>query len=284
MTVLLGSLAAALFGIGDLVADVGGRRDGTPQGPSGVAFTATVVGALVSTTYFFAFSDDGFVDNDIWWALAAGVSMSAARPLLYRGMKLGPIVVFAPVFALVALVVPAVIGPLVGQPLAAVEFVGVLVALPAVVLVSSERRLPTVTEVRRSPVLGLAVVVGLLVGIGGLFLSFVSDEAGSGPAMMITTVGLLVVPAMSRLLGMTVRPSRTTAVFGSVVGLTSAAAFILTAITFQRGSAAVGSALIGLSPGVSIVLAWRVLGEKIWPLQMLGGTLGALTVILFALA
>ncbi len=285
MTVLLGSLAAALFGIGDLVAGVGGRRDGSDHGPSGVAFVATLVGAVVSAFYLFVVSDDHFTGNDFWWALAAGVSMSAARPMLYRGMKLGPIVVFAPVYALMALVVPALIGPLVGQGLAPLEIVGLVLALPAVALVSSERRLPRLAELRHSPVLGLGCVVGLLVGIAGLCLSFVSDGAGAAPAFVITTVGILIVPLSAAAIGQSVRrPSRTTAIFGSMVGVTSAGAFILTSMTYQRGSAAVGSALIGLSPGISIVLAWRLLGERIWPIQLVGGALGAVTVLLFALA
>jgi drug/metabolite transporter (DMT)-like permease len=61
-------------------------------------------------------------------------------------------------------------------------------------------------------------------------------------------------------------------------------AFVLAAMTFQRGNAAVGSALIGLSPGVSIALAWKLLNERLWPIQIIGAALGALTVILFALA
>lgn len=282
MTVLLGALAATLFGVGDLVAGVGGRRSNTPSAPAAIAFVASVVGAVLSGAYLLLLSDDAFVGNDLAWALAAGVAMSAARPMLYRGMAIGPIVVFAPVFALVALIVPAVIGPLVGQGLSPLEFVGVVVAVPAVVLVSSDRRIPTLEELRASSVLPLACAVGGLVGIAGLFLSFVSEGAGAAPAFVITAAGVLVVPAVARRFRQSVIPTATTAAFGAIVGTTSVVAFILTAITFQRGSAAVGSALIGLSPGVSILLAWRFMAERIWPIQVIGAALGATTVILFA--
>jgi drug/metabolite transporter (DMT)-like permease len=59
---------------------------------------------------------------------------------------------------------------------------------------------------------------------------------------------------------------------------------MLSALTYQRSNAAVGSVLIGLSPGVSILLAWRFLGERVWPLQIAGGLLAGLAVVLFALA
>lgn len=107
MTILIGGLAAVLFGIGDLLAGVGGRKDGSPNSPVGIALTASVVGAVLGGIYLFAISDDAFIENDLYWAIAAAVFMASGRPLLYRGMAVGLIVVFAPVFALVALIVPA---------------------------------------------------------------------------------------------------------------------------------------------------------------------------------
>ena len=273
-----------LFGIGDTVAGIGGRKDGAPDAPSAIAFTATTVGAIISATYLLFFSDDWFTGNDIWWAIAAGIIMSSARPLLYRGMAMGPVMVFAPVLALVAVVVPAVIGVLVGQDLALLEIIGVAIALPAVVLVSGEDRLPKVDELRTRAVFGLGALVGLLVGIGGLFLSFVSEDAGAAPALALTLLGMVVIPIVAQTLGQSVRPNATTLKYGSIVGCTSVTAFVLSAITYQRGSAAIGSALIGLAPGVSMLIAWRFLSERIFPIQIVGGLLGATTVLLFALA
>ena len=284
MTILLGTLAATMFGIGDLIAGIGGRKDQSPDTPAGIAFVASIVGAVLSGLYLVIISDDHFTGNDIWWAIAAGILMSAARPLLYRGMAIGPIVVFAPVFAVFALIIPALLGTAVGQSLALLEILAVVVAIPAVVLLSSEGRLPSLHELRSNPILTSAIAVGTLTGLAGLCLSFVSDDAGAAPAFALTLLGVVVIPISSRMIGLSVRLKPTTLKFGSIVGCTSVVAFILTVITFQRGNAAIGSALIGLSPGVSIVLAWKLLKERIWPIQILGGALGATTVILFALA
>ncbi len=273
-----------MFGIGDLVAGVGGRTDRSPNTPAGIAFVASTVGAALSGSYLLLFSDDHFIGNDIWWAVAAGVSMSAARPLLYRGMAVGPIVVFAPVFAVFALIIPTLLGVLVGQSLVILEIIGVLVAIPAVVLLASEDRLPKLGELRSSPILASAAAVGALTGLAGLCLSFVSDEAGAAPAFVLTLAGIVVIPISSRAIGLSVRFRPATLKFGSMVGCTSVVAFILAAITYQRGNAAIGSALIGLSPGVSIALAWKLLKERVWPIQILGGALGATTVVLFAIA
>lgn len=273
-----------LFGLGDIIAGAGGRRDGSDNAPAAIALVATIVGAILSGGYLLLFSDDSFTGNDLWWACAAGVIMSAARPLLYRGMAVGPIIVFAPVMALVALVVPAVLAPIVGQSLALLEVIGIAIALPAVVLVSGDKRLPTMEELKTSPVVGLGIVVGFCIGIGGLFLSLVSEDAGAAPAVVLTTLGIIVIPVVARILGQSVRPNSTTLTFGGIVGCTSVLAFILAALTYQRSNAAIGSALIGLSPGVSILIAWRFLGEKVFRLQVLGGLLGGVAVLLFALA
>ena len=284
MTILLGALAAVGFGVGDLVAGVGGRRDGSPGAPVGIALTASAVGAVLSALYLLVGPDVTVSGEDLAWAVGAAVFMSAGRPLLYRGMAIGPIVVFAPVFALVALVVPALLGVVVGQSLALLEVVAVLVAVPAVVLMSSERSLPTYDEFRSSSVVANAAVAGLLVGLAGLFLSFVSEDAGAAPALAIALAGLVVIPIMARIIGLPMRLTQTTTRFGLIVGCTSIVAFVLAALTFQRGNAAIGSALIGLAPGVSIGLAWKLLGEKLWPIQVIGLALGAMTVVLFALA
>lgn len=284
MTIFLGALAAVMFGIGDLVAGVGGRRDGSVNAPIGVAFTASGVGAVLSGFYLLTLSDDAFTGNDLYWAIAAAVAMSAARPLLYRGMAIGPIVVFAPIFALVALVVPALLGVVVGQSLAPLEVIAVLVAIPAVVLMSSEHRLPRFREFRSSTVVGNAAMTGALVGLGGLFLSFVSDGAGAAPAFVVAVAGLAVIPLVARTIGLSVQITRTTAKFGFVVGCTSIVALVLASITYQRGNAAIGAALIGLSPGVSIALAWKFLHERLWPIQLVGAVFGAVTIMLFALA
>lgn len=284
VTILAGALAAVMFGVGDLLAGIGGRRDRSPNSPIGIALTASAVGALLSGLYLFLLSDDRFTGNDIYWAVAAAVFMSAGRPLLYKGVAIGPIVVFAPVFALVALVVPAMLGLAVGQSLSLLEILAVAVAIPAVVLMSSEQRVPTFEELRSSTVVANAALTGALVGMAGLFLSFLSDGAGAAPAFVIAVTGLVVIPLVGRAIGLSVRVSETTTRFGFMVGCTSILGFVLASITYQRGNAAIGSALIGLSPGVTIALAWKFLNERLWPLQIVGTSLGALTVLLFALA
>ena len=153
MTVLLGGLAAIFFGIGDLLGGVGVRKSGRPGSAVSMAIVATIVGTIVIGLFMLFMPPESIDSSDLWWSVLAGLSMSATRPLLYLGMARGPISVFSPSFALVAIVVPTLIGPLVDQNPTMYEIFGLIAAVPAVVLLSGEGRIPKLSEVIRSPVL-----------------------------------------------------------------------------------------------------------------------------------
>ena len=283
MTVLLGGLAAIFFGIGDLVGGVGVRKSGRSGAPVSLAIVATIVGTVLIGLYMLLVPPEAISASDFWWSVLAGLSMSATRPLLYLGMARGPISVFSPSFALVAIVVPTLIGPLVDQNPTMYEVFGLVAAVPAVVLLSGEGRVPRLGEVVRSPVLGMAVVVGTCIGVAGLCQSFVDDGAGVFPAFITLLVGAVVLPIVSVFTSGNIKPDSVVLRHGLLLGFTSSTAFMLAAVAYQRGSAAVITALICLCPGVSIFIAWKLLKEKVALLQMVGGVFGVVTIIMFAL-
>ncbi len=219
MTVLLGGLAAIFFGIGDLLGGVGVRKSGRSGAAVSMAIVATVVGTVVIGLYMLLMPPDAISASDLWWSVLAGLSMSATRPLLYLGMARGPISVFSPSFALVAIIVPTLIGPLVDQNPSMYEILGLIAAVPAVVLLSGEGRVPKVSEVVRSPVLGMAVVVGTCIGLAGLCQSFVDDGAGVFPAFITLLVGSAVLPIVSVVTSGSVKPDRIVLRHGLLLGL-----------------------------------------------------------------
>ena len=97
------------------------------------------------------------------------------------------------------------------------------------------------------------------------------------------TVTRIVTQTISVFMSASVKPDRIVLRHGLLLGFTSSTAFMLAAVAYQRGSAAVITALICLCPGVSIFIAWRLLKEKVALLQMAGGVFGVITIIMFAL-
>lgn len=284
MPVILAGLSALAFGFGDLLGGVAIRRSGRPGAALGVAMMATLVGAVLIGLLLVVRPPEVVRWQDIAWPVGAGALMVTTRPLLYLGMARGPVAVFAPSFGLVMIVVPTIVGPLIGQTLEGIEMAGVALAIPAVVLLSGEGRLPKLGVVLRSPVLGLAVVVGTSIGTAGLLLTQAAPEAGEVPAFVVLVTGVMVMPWILRQRTGSFLPEREILGFGSVLGASSAVAFVLSTAAYLRGSAAVVSALIAMAPGVSVVISWRFLGERIYAVQVLGGAFGMAAVTAFALA
>ena len=284
MPVILAGLSALAFGFGDLLGGVAIRRSGRPGAALGVAMMATLVGAVLIGLLLVVRPPEVVRWQDIAWPVGAGALMVATRPLLYLGMARGPVAVFAPSFGLVMIVVPTIVGPLIGQTLEGIEMAGVALAIPAVVLLSGEGRLPKLGVVLRSPVLGLAVVVGTSIGTAGLLLTQAAPEAGEVPAFVVLVTGVMVMPWILRQRTGSFLPEREILGFGSVLGASSAVAFVLSTAAYLRGSAAIVTALIAMSPGVSVVISWRFLGERLYAVQALGGAFGMAAVTAFALA
>jgi len=283
VTVLLAAVSAVFFGVGDLLGGIAIRRSGRPGAAVSVAMTATAVAAVVVGLVLVLRPPEAVSVADVIWPVMAGLLMAATRPLLYLGMARGPVAVFAPGYGLTMIAVPALVGPFIGQHLTGIEVLGVLLAVIAVVLLSGEGRLPRIGDIVRSRVVGMAMAVGCSIGMAGVLLTQADPAAGEVPALLVLLTGLVVLSTFARVRSGSVWPDPIVRRFGLVLGFTSGTAFVLSTAAYLRGSAAVVTALIALCPGVSVGIAWRFLGERVAPLQVLGGVFGVASVVAFAL-
>ena len=283
VTVLLAAASAVFFGVGDLLGGIAIRRSGRPGAAVSVAMTATAVAAVVVGLVLVVRPPEAVSVADVIWPVMAGLLMAATRPLLYLGMARGPVAVFAPGYGLTMIAVPALVGPFIGQHLTGIEVLGVLLAVMAVVLLSGEGRLPRIGDIVRSRVVGMALAVGCSIGMAGVLLTQADPAAGEVPALLVLLTGLVVLSTFARVRSGSVWPDPIVRRFGLVLGFTSGTAFVLSTAAYLRGSAAVVTALIALCPGVSVGIAWRFLGERVAPLQVLGGVFGVASVGAFAL-
>lgn len=283
VTVLLAAVSAVFFGVGDLLGGIAIRRSGRPGAAVSVAMTATAVAAVVVGLVLVVRPPEAVSVADVIWPVMAGLLMAATRPLLYLGMARGPVAVFAPGYGLTMIAVPALVGPFIGQHLTGIEVLGVLLAVIAVVLLSGEGKLPRIGDIVRSRVVGMAMAVGCSIGMAGILLTQADPAAGEVPALLVLLTGLVVLSTFARARSGSVWPDPIVRRFGLVLGFTSGTAFVLSTAAYLRGSAAVVTALIALCPGVSVGIAWRFLGERVAPLQVLGGVLGVASVVAFAL-
>jgi drug/metabolite transporter (DMT)-like permease len=277
MTTVLLSMAAALaYGLSDFVGGVVSRR--TSVWP--VALTSCLGAALATVVLaLLRPGDPGLAD--LAWGALAGIGGGTGTAFLYRGFAAGRMGVVAPVSAVGAAVLPAAIAVVVGERPSTVVWLGLLVALPGIWLVSRE-------PAGDQPA-GLAAGLrdGVLAGVGfGLLfaaLGQVPDSAGLWPVTATEVVSCLTVVAAALLLGADPVPRQRREWGGVVAGLLATAATVGFLLARQHGLLSVAAVLTSLYPAFTVLLATLLLGERLHRAQALGLALCAVTVACVAL-
>ena len=131
---------------------------------------------------------------------------------------------------------------------------------------------------------GLALVVGTSLGMTGVFLTQAAPEAGNLPAFLVLATGAVLLPLATRRQSPSLWSERLVRRYGAVLGSFTGLAFLLSTAAYLRGTAAVVTALVALCPAGSVLVSWRFLGERLYPLQAVGGIFGAVAVVCFSLA
>jgi len=275
MTVLLSLLAAASYGLGDFNGGVFSRRGG--------AWAVSLVAQLGGTALVLvvvALTGGSPTATDLGWAVAAGVANGFGTAFLYRGLSSGRMGVVAPVSGVGAVVVPVLVGALVGERPGGLVWLGVLLALPAIWLVSRE----PVTE----PTVGVGsgLVDGVLAGLGfgTLFaaLAQIPGSAGYLPLALNQLIAGFAIVGIATVLRAAWVPTNRYALGGLLSGALGALATGLFQVATRHGYLAVAAVITSLYPAVTVMLAALVLREHVHRAQAVGLALCAGCVVLVA--
>jgi drug/metabolite transporter (DMT)-like permease len=242
-----------------------------------------VVVAAVSQAVGFAFTllvvlavHRGPEDPSVLWIGAIGGVLGAGGlSALYQGLAVGRMGVVAPIAALSG-VVPVVVGLVAqGDRPAAVQVVGMVLAIGGVVMASRARD-EAAPGRRLASGAGLALLAALLLGAMVVALDAGGDRDPAWTVFMVrvSSVALLwLVVAARRPSFETVRPNLATLVGAGVLDNLANLLFVLAA---ARGLLSLVSVLGSLYPVVTVVLARVVLDERLARWQLVG-VAGALT-------
>src|SRR5580693_3048337 len=133
MGILLALAAALLYGGSDFGGGLASRRLGSLR--------VSVVGSAAATVLTWAtlilVGGPGPSLRAVAWGLASGLAGGAGTLVLYRGLARGQMSVVGPLSAVGAAVVPVAAGVALGERPSLLSVAGVLVALPAIVLVAA---------------------------------------------------------------------------------------------------------------------------------------------------
>lgn len=276
--VLLALGGAASYGLSDFIGGLTSRR--TSAWP--VAFLACA-GALLGSLVLAVVEGGAPTPADFAWAALAGIGSGTGSGFLYRGLAAGRMGVVAPVSAVGAAVLPVVVGVVGGERPGLLVWLGILVALPAIWLVSREESGPEPVGGEH----GSGLLDGVLAGIGfGLLfaaLGQVPSSAGYWPVVLTQVASMVALVVVASALHERWVPTDPTAWWGVVPGLLASLAVVCFLLATERGLLTVSAVLTSLYPAATVLLAVVVLHERIHRPQALGLGLCVVTVVCVAL-
>ena len=279
MGIVLGLAAALLYGSSDFAGGVASRQLGSLR--------VTVIGAAVATVLAWAVllasNGPGPSVHAVAWGLASGLAGGAGTLVLYRGLARGQMSVVGPVSAVGAAVVPVAAGVALGERPGPLVIAGVVVALPAIVLVAASGR---PAGGRASGLLGgglpEGVAAGLAFGILFIGLAQAGRDDGLWPVASEQTGALLVTLAAVVRARPSLRVPVRAAVLPVLAGASGMAATVAYFYATHFSLLAIAAVLVSLYPGVTVLLARVLLHERFSPAQRVGLGLCALAIAAIA--
>lgn len=265
MAVFLALLTAALFGTGDFIGGLAGKRMNVIR----VLAISHFVG-LIGITIGALFLAERFIFEDMLWGAVAGIAGFIGLALLYRGLARGPMGVVAPLTAITSAAVPAAWGLLVNdESLGGIAWVGVIIALVAIGLASWSPDDGT-------PITPAAIIEALAAGAGfGLmFVGLDQTVEASAPwpivggrimTVAFVAVYFLLIRRESPLPA--ARADLKLPAIGGLLDTFSNAMFLYAAL---EGDLVVVAVLASLYPIATVLLARFVLRERLTRVQQLG--------------
>ena len=282
MSALLALLSSCLWGVSDFLGGTASRRLPVPS----VLVLSQLTALLLLAPLAVATGALDTPRSYVLPAAIAGAVIMAALGMFFRALSIGTMGVVAPVAAL-GVAVPVVVGLARGESPSGWQLAGIVVAVLGVVLASG----PELSGDGAGGAQALLLAGGAAVGFGAVLLLVAQASEGERGAVVMTlltmritsvallTVGLLV---LVRRRGWDLAVTRQDLPVLVLIGIADASANGTYAIASRSSLVSVASVLASLYPVVTVVLAYRVHGERLRRVQVGGVAASLAGVVLIA--
>jgi drug/metabolite transporter (DMT)-like permease len=283
--ILLALLTSVLYGGADFLGAIASRRAAVLV-VSGVSQAAGLIAMAVAVALLPRAHP---VPADFLWGAATGVAGAFSLGFLFSAFAIGRIGVVAPIAAAVGAAIPVLVGVALGERLGLSVWVGIALAVAAIVLIGWEPNpLPVAGDAPAggAPRLDRSVVLALAAGlaIGAFYSCLQRATAGSGlwPLLVARAVSC---PAL--FLAARVRRQAFGSLRGVVLivvgsGLLDIVANICYFVAVHHGPLSVIATLASLYPAASVLLAYIILREHLHRRQLAGLAVGTAAIALIS--
>jgi drug/metabolite transporter (DMT)-like permease len=273
VAILLALLSATAYGTSDFVAGLASRRSSAGQ----VAVATQTVGLAMALIAVALFPGGGPGARALGWGALSGVGSAIGTLALYHGLAVGRMTVVATLSAVLTAVIPVIVGLALGNHLGPLAAAGIVLAIPAIALVSWQPSSAGEHDTRAE------LLFGTLAGVGFALLFIALAQAGTRAGAWPIVPGQLVsllsaIPFAVRSGRRDGRPDRIAIQRALAAGVFSALANLLYLAATGHGELAVVAVLSALYPVVTVLAARVLLGEG-WARSQIVGLAAAVVAV-----
>jgi drug/metabolite transporter (DMT)-like permease len=293
VSVVFALVAALTYGVSDFIGGLAARRDRAVL----VLVVSYPVG-MVLMAALLPLAPGRLGWATLGWATGAGLAGTAGVVLLYLGLAAGPMSVVAPLAALCSAVLPLGVAVGLGERPPPLAYLGVLLGLIAVALVSRgpdggrgrDRRSAASSGASPEPTgetlrtVAIALAAGAGLGLYFVLLARTPASSGMWPLLVSRLASSVAMLVAAGAVGVLRRPAPGVTPLALAAGALDAAANAAYLLAVRHGLLALVAVVVALYPAATIVLATAVLRERTGAMQRVGLAVAAASVALIALA
>jgi drug/metabolite transporter (DMT)-like permease len=278
LAILFGLTSAAAWGAADFTGGLASRRTGAYR----AVFYGEALGLAVILVVAF-FVAQPIPDLPVWLlSMAAGALGTSGLLLLYHSMTKGLMSIATPVSALLAALLPVVIGSILEDPPGFLVILGFVFALAAVWLISQSQDgardlLAHLADLR------LPLLAGIGFGLYFVLMHSATRHATYWPMVASRTGGILILILYMTLSRQSWTPSQSAYSMIVLNGLLDIGGNLFFVLAGQAGRLDIASVLSSLYPGSTVLLAWIFLRERLSRTQWVGILAAFVAIVLFTL-
>jgi drug/metabolite transporter (DMT)-like permease len=275
MTQILALSAAALYGVADFAGGLASRSISAWR----VTVWSQVFGLPLLVVSVVIIGSSNVTATDLILGAAAGSFGLVGLILLYSALAAGSMSIVAPIIGVLAAAIPVAWDVALGGKISSIQWLGIALAISAVVLLASHRSETTLTGRIVAQSVGAAVAFAAFV----IAMSHTNDASGLWPLASARAVsivlGFIVLGTTSTL----ALPDRRLLRLIAFIGITEAIAGIAIVLAVQRGPLGINAVISSLYPAFTVLAALVVLKERPGHTQVAGIVLAIVAVLLLAL-
>lgn len=259
-------LASVVFGAADFCGGIAAKR--APAGA--VTFFAWIAGIVVLLAAV-PLLPGVTRPSDLAWGAAGGVAGALGAALLYRALAIGPVSVASPIFCIVGLALPVLVGAaFLGERPGVLAVAGLVLTPLSIWFLTRDGGSVAGAPGDPRRVLVPALAAGCVIGFFLVFLSRIEPGANLWPVVTARVTGFAATGAWLLLRREALLPPPGTRKVAAGAGALDSVANTLYVLAVHGGMLSLVAALVTLAPATTVLLARFVLGERWNTMQAVG--------------